>query len=48
MTNEELGQIVLDACGAGVCEDAYGTTVPHWVGFHAINFGDIDRDGTLN
>lgn len=45
---DEIGQIVLDECGLIVCEDAYGTTNPHWVGVYAVQYGDVNRDGSFN
>ena len=47
MTNTALGRIVLAASGETACREGYGTTDPHWVGFYAVQYGDIDTDGTL-
>lgn len=47
-TNAELGQIMLDKVGADACQKGYGTTDPYWVGVHALQFCDINQDGTLN
>jgi hypothetical protein len=44
----ELGKIVLDAHGSDACQSGYGTTDPEWVGRNALNYGDINPDGTLN
>lgn len=44
----ELGNIMLEKCGAEACKKGYGTTDPEWVGRYAIDFCDINRDGTLN
>lgn len=45
---KSLGQIMLDTVGAEVCQAAYQTTDPEWVGRYALDFGDINRDGSLN
>ena len=47
-TYEELGKIVLSEIGAEECQSAYLTIEPEWVGRYALNYGDINRDGTLN
>lgn len=47
-TLAELGQIMLDRHGIEVVEEAYGTTDPSWVGRHALDYGDINGDGTTN
>lgn len=48
MTDTELGQIMLKEHGAYKCFEAYGTTDPRWVGRYALDWKDINRDGTLN
>jgi hypothetical protein len=44
----ELGNIMLRRCGAAACQAGYGTTDPEWVGRYAVQYGDIQRDGTVN
>jgi hypothetical protein len=44
----ELGDIMLRAAGEDDCQAGYGTTDPYWVGRYALDFGDINGDGTLN
>lgn len=44
----ELGNIMLKEAGAEACQNGYGTVDPEWVGRNAIQYGDINRDGTLN
>jgi hypothetical protein len=44
----ELGNIMLRSCGHEACEKGYGTTDPYWVGRYAVEYCDINRDGTLN
>lgn len=44
----ELGNIMLKEAGAEACQKGYGTTDPEWVGRYAIEFCDINFDGTLN
>lgn len=47
-TFADLGRIMLAEAGAEVCEEGYGTTDPEWVGRYALEYGDTNRDGTLN
>lgn len=47
MTNRELGLKMLDAVGAKVVQDAYGTTDPFNVGTIALGHGDMNRDGSF-
>lgn len=47
-TLKELGQIMLKEAGAKACQSGYLTTDPEAVGRYALQFGDINRDGTLN
>lgn len=47
-TLAELGQIMIDSHGTVVVEDVYGTTDPTLVGRHALDYGDINGDGTTN
>lgn len=44
----ELGEIVLNATSDVTCERAYGTSDPYFVGRAALEYGDINADGTLN
>lgn len=44
----ELGNIMLREAGAEACQKGYGTTDPEEVGRLAIEYGDINHDGTLN
>lgn len=44
----QLGRIMLKEAGEQACLAGYGTTDPEWVGRHALAFGDINPDGTLN
>lgn len=44
----ELGNIVLQAAGPEACQAGYGTTDPEWVGRYALQYRDINPDGTLN
>lgn len=44
----ELGEIMLREAGEQACRDGYGTTDPEWVGRYALQYGDINPDGTLN
>jgi hypothetical protein len=48
MTFIELGEIMLREAGEEACQSGYGTTDPEWVGRYALDYGDINRDGTLN
>lgn len=48
MNLRQLGQIMLQEAGVEACQDGYGTTDPEWVGRYAIEYGDINLDGTLN
>ena len=48
MTYAKLGRIMLTEAGPEACQDGYGTTDPEWVGRYAIEYGDINSDGTLN
>ncbi len=47
-TFTELGDIMLREVGAEACQKGYGTTEPIWIGCYAMDYGDINRDGTLN
>jgi len=44
----ELGNIMLKTAGAEACQKGYGTTDPEWVGRYALDYCDINRDGTTN
>lgn len=44
----QLGNIMLQASGNAACLRGYGTTDPEWVGRYAIQYNDIQPDGTLN
>lgn len=44
----ELGNIMLKATGAANCHLGYQTTEPELVGQYALQYGDINSDGTLN
>jgi hypothetical protein len=44
----ELGDIMLREAGEDACQEGYGTTDPYWVGYYALEYGDINGDGTLN
>jgi hypothetical protein len=48
LTYEELGRIMLEQAGEQACLDGYTTTDPYWVGRYAVQYGDIDPDGTTN
>ena len=48
LTLTELGNIMLEKCGKEACQKGYGTTDPEWVGRYALQYNDINRDGTLN
>lgn len=48
MSYRELGVIMLAEAGEDACMSGYGTTDPEWVGRYAIQYGDMNRDGTLN
>jgi hypothetical protein len=48
MTYAQLGHIMLAEAGAEACQNGYGTTDPEWVGRYALDFGDINVDGTVN
>lgn len=40
---------MLATVGEEACMSGYGTTDPYWVGFYAVEYGDINGDdGTLN
>jgi hypothetical protein len=43
-----LGRIMLTHAGEDACFDGYGTVDPYWVGRYALEYGDINADGTLN
>ncbi len=43
-----LGSIMLKEVGEAACREGYGTTDPFWVGRAALDYGDINEDGTLN
>jgi hypothetical protein len=47
-TYVELGEIMLATCGSASCQKGYGTTDPEWVGRYALDYCDINKDGTLN
>jgi hypothetical protein len=44
----ELGNIMLKTAGKDACQKGYGTTDPETVGRYALDYGDINPDGTLN
>lgn len=44
----ELGKIMLEKAGESACQSGYGTTDPEWVGRYALQYGDINPNGTLN
>lgn len=44
----ELGNKMLAALGAETCQKAYSTNDPEWVGRYALQYGDINGDGTFN
>jgi len=44
----DLGLIMLREAGEQACFAGYGTTAAQWVGRYALEFGDINPDGTLN
>lgn len=48
MTYAELGKIMLEQAGEAACNSGYGTTDPETVGRYAIQYGDINPNGTLN
>lgn len=48
LTYVELGKIMLEKFGEEACRKGYGTTDPEWVGRYALQYRDINRDGTLN
>lgn len=48
LTLTELGNIVLAAVGKDACFAGYLTTDPAWVGRYALDYGDINADGSLN
>lgn len=48
MSNAELGQLMLNAYGPEECLSGYDTVDPEWVGRYALEYGDINLDGTLN
>lgn len=48
LTFSELGAILLREAGETACRDGYKTTDPEWVGRYGLEYGDINRDGTLN
>lgn len=43
-----LGEIMLREAGLEACQRGYKTTDPEWVGRYALEYGDINSDGTLN
>ena len=47
-TYVELGAIMLVEAGADACQAGYGTIDPYFVGRAAVEYGDINMDGTLN
>jgi hypothetical protein len=49
-TLEELGRIMVDACGKEACAKGYKIDPEDLeeVGRQALMFGDINKDGTLN
>ena len=48
MMKSDLGYVMLSQAGEEACQDGYGTTDPYWVGTYALQYGDINPDGTLN
>lgn len=44
----ELGKIMLETCGVEACQNGYQTVDPEWVGRYALQYDDINPDGTLN
>ncbi len=48
MSYIELGNIMLKEAGKAACLSGYGTDDPYWVGVYAIQYGDINKDGSLN
>lgn len=46
----ELGKIMLAKVGAKACLEGYKMSDPdpEWIGRYALQYGDINRDGTLN
>ena len=48
LTLAQLGEIMIKEAGAEACRAGYGTADPEYVGRYALQFGDINKDGTLN
>ena len=48
MTCTELGEIMLNTAGEAACLEGYGTLDPFWIGYFALEYGDINEDGELN
>ena len=48
LTLIELGDIMLREAGEDACLEGYQTTDPEWVGRYALEYGDVNPDGTLN
>lgn len=48
LTLADLGRIMLAEAGEQACQDGYLTTDPYWVGRYALEYGDINADGTTN
>lgn len=48
LTYEELGQIMIKACGIARCIEAYQCKDARGIGIYALQYGDINPDGTLN
>ncbi len=48
LTYIELGKIMLANAGEKACHMGYGTSDAESVGRAALDFGDINPDGTLN
>lgn len=44
----ELGNIMLATAGQDACRRGYGTTDPEAVGQYALQYNDINPDGTTN
>lgn len=48
LTFAELGKIMLEKYGAEACKKAYDSIDPFWVGRSALEWNEINPDGTLN
>lgn len=44
----ELGKIMIEAAGLEACRLAYGSTDPMFIALAALDYQDINPDGTLN